>query len=365
MRYMLTSNNTLIVRGEASFRLLEGEASVLGAILERDRKIIVGRERQLPVEATTEADLEIRLGESSEIFEIEGSTIPASWQVAADALTEMKQGKVMVIGATDVGKSTLCTYLTNRLAARSLRLRVVDADIGQADIGPPTTMGSSVPTSSISSLSDLIPEALVFIGHTSPSQVEMQIVHGLQRLSSLTKDALTIINTDGWVLNREAISYKIKMIAAIEPDLVIALASGTELQPILSGSRAQSLGIDTAKEVLARSRSNRREIRISSYRRFLQGGRARTISLQGVTVSTPDGFPSPQGPESRLLNGLIVGLLGNEDYLIQIGVLMALENHALSVYCRTTEGARKVEVGYVKLSTDGTELGYFEPKEAH
>ncbi len=364
MRYLLTSNNTLIVRGEASFRLLDGEASVLGATLHRNTKLSVGRERQLPVEARTEADLEILLGKSGEIFEVEGSTIPASWQVAADALSEMKQGKVMVIGATDVGKSTLCTYLANKLAARRLSLRVVDADIGQADIGPPTTIGSSVPTTSLSSLVELLPEALIFIGHTNPRQVETKIIHGLQRLSNRGKDSLTIINTDGWVLDREAISYKIKMIAATEPDLVVALATGTELQPILSGSRAQSLSIDTAKDVLARSRSDRREIRSSSYRRFLRGGRARTIALRGVTVSTPVGFPPLQGPESRKLTSSIVGLLDDEDYLIQIGILMALEKDGLRVYCRTAEGARKVDVGYVKLSTDGTELGYFEPHEA-
>jgi polynucleotide 5'-hydroxyl-kinase GRC3/NOL9 len=308
--------------------------------------------------------LEIFLGKFSEIFEVEGSTIPASWQVAADALTEMKQGKVMVIGATDVGKSTLCTYLANRLAANGLSLRVVDGDIGQADIGPPTTIGSSVPTTWLSSLVDLLPDALIFIGHTNPSQVETKIINGLQRLANRGRDLLTIINTDGWVLDREAISYKIKMIAATEPDLVVALANGPELQPILSWSRAQSLSIETAKEVLARSRSDRREIRSSSYRRFLRGGRARTIALREVTVSTPVGFPAFQGPGGRKLMSLIVGLLDDDDYLIQIGILMALEKDALRVYCRTAEGARNVEVGYVKLSTDGTELGYFEPKEA-
>ncbi len=362
---MLGPNNTLIVRGPASVRLLGGEASVLGAPVEQDRKLVVRQEKQLPVEAKSEVDLEVLLGKSGEIFEIKGSAIPTSWKMAVDALTKMEQGKVMVIGATDVGKSTLCTYLANNLLGRGLNLRVVDADIGQADIGPPTVIGNSVPTASISSLVDLRPEALIFIGHTSPSQVETKLIQGIQRLSNREQDSLTIINTDGWVLDPEAISYKIKLIAAAGPDLVVGLATGTELQPILSGSGTQSLSIDTAKEVLARSRSNRREIRVASYRRFLEGGRTRTISLRGVSVSAPKGFPSIRGSERSELNGLVVGLLDDGDYMLRIGILMGFETDTARVYCGSAEGARKIEVGYVRLSTDGTELGYFEPRETH
>ena len=357
---MLAPNNTLIIRGPATFRLLDGDAEVLGTLLSRDRKLAIGREKQLPVEARTEVDLEILLGKSGEIFEIEGSTIPASWKMTAEALAEMEQGKVMVVGMTDVGKSTLCTYLTNNLLQRGLSSAVVDADIGQSDIGPPTTIGSSVPTASISSLVDLKPEAIIFIGHTSPSQVETKIIDGLKRLSNRRQDSLTIINTDGWVLDPEAISYKIRMIAATKPDLVVGLANGTELQPILSGSGARSLSIDTAKEVLARSRSDRREIRTASYRRFLEGASTRAVSLQGVSISTPKGFPQIQGSKARELSNLIVGLLNDDGYMLQIGVLMGLGNGTARVYSRSVEAVRKIEVGYVKLSTAGIELGYFE-----
>ncbi len=357
---MLAANNTLIIRGQASVRLREGEASVLGAPLETDRKLNVGQEKQLPVEAGTEADLEILLGKSGEIFEIEGSTIPASWHFAAEALAQMEQGKVMVLGATDVGKSTFCTYLANRMLEHSLKVRVVDADIGQADIGPPTTIGSSVPTAFLSSLVDLTPQALIFIGHTSPRQVETKLIQGIQRLCSLDHDSLTIINTDGWVLDLEAISYKVKMMVATEPDFVVGLAAGTELQPILSLSRTHLLRIDTAKEALERSRGNRRAIRSASYRRYLEGGRARTISLQGVSFLTPIGFPSIRAFASREFKGLVLGLLDDEGFLLQIGIFMGLQNDELRVCSKSVEGVRKIEVGYVKLSTDGAELEYSE-----
>lgn len=120
------------------------------------------------------------------------------------------------------------------------------------------------------------------------------------------------------------------------------------------------MNVEAAKEVLARSRSDRREIRFAGYRRSLEGGRTRTIPLRGVNITTPSGFPPIQGPESCELNNLIVGLLNSQGYLLQIGVLMCLKNEALRVYSKSVEGVRKIEVGYIKLSTDGTELGYFD-----
>ena len=360
MRYLLAPDGTLIVRGPASLRLLSGEATVLGAPLEHGRKLVVRQEKQLPIEAKSEVDVEIILGESGKIFEIEGGTIPASWRSAVEAIAEMAQGKVLVIGATDVGKSTLCTYLTNELLKRGLRLRLIDADIGQADIGPPTTIASATPAGFLSSLVDLNPDAMIFIGHTSPSQVETQLIEGIKRLGNQDQQSLTIINTDGWALDPEAILYKIKLITATEPDLVVGLATGTELQPILSGSRAISINVEAPEIVLTRSRSDRREIRIAGYRRFLDGGTTRTLPLRKVKVRMPKGFPPLQSRYSRELSNLIVGLLDEKGYLLQIGVLLDFGTGLLKVYSRPIEGVREIELGYVKLSTDGVELGYLE-----
>jgi polynucleotide 5'-hydroxyl-kinase GRC3/NOL9 len=362
MRQVLAPNNTLLIRGPAFIRLLNGDAEVLGGELRRNRELTIGRERQLAVEARTEAEFEIVLAKSGRTIEIEGSTIPESWRAAAEVMEEMNQGKVMVIGMTDVGKSTLCAYLVNRLLLRGLRLDIVDGDIGQSDIGPPTTVGASVPTTSVSSLLDLKADAIIFVGHTSPRQVQSKISGALKRLSDRRKDTLTIINTDGWVIDSDAISYKIRLINETKPDLVVALASESELQPILSGSRVQSVNVKTAKQVLTRSQSDRREIRRASYARFLEGARIRPIPLQEVTISTPRGSVQIDKLGTREANNLVVGLLNDEAYMLQIGILFGLTDLTAKVYCRSVENVRRIDVGYVKLSTKGTELGYFEPR---
>jgi len=361
MRYLLGSNRTLIVRGPASVRLLDGRGRILGAPLEHER-IIIRKEKQLPIEAITEIELEILRSELGTILEIEGSSIPASWNAAAETLAEMNGGRAVIVGAGDVGKSTLCTYLTNKLLERGLKLRVVDADVGQADIGPPTTVGSAVPSNRfISSLADLKPEALIFIGDTSPSRVENKLIKAIRRLADNQheKPAITIINTDGWTLDSYAILYKIKMISSIQPDLVLELSTGNELQPILSGSRARSLKVEAANEVLIRSRRDRRVIRTSGYRRFLNGASVRTLPLSEVEVLMPNGRTPLRAPFNPKLKNVIVGLLDENGYLNQIGILLGLEKTFVKLYSRPAD-VRRIELGYLKLSKGGSELGYVE-----
>jgi len=358
MRYLLGSRKTLIVRGPASIQLWAGHASALGAPLE-SRRLIVREEKQLPIETSSEADLDIVPGKSSNMFEVEGSTIPSSWHSALDAITEMKRGRIMIIGAADVGKSTLSTFLANGLLREGIGPRIIDADIGQADIGPPTTIASAFPTSYLYSLVDLAPSTMIFIGHTSPSHVQTKLLSGMIRLCDREERALTLINTDGWALDPEAILYKRELIETIHPDLVLGLATGSELEPILSKAGA-SMRIETPQLVLTRSQSDRRQIRTASYRRYLNGGRTTSFSKRNVRVKLPDALARSGSQRSSDLRNLIVGLLDNEGHLLQIGVLLDLEEETLRVYSRSVDRLSEVELGCVKLSTEGVEMGYLD-----
>jgi polynucleotide 5'-hydroxyl-kinase GRC3/NOL9 len=357
MRYELSPERTVILRGPASVVLLAGQATILCGPFLLHQKRIIGRQKQLPLETESQAELEIILGKGAEIFEIQGSTIPASWRLAAAALNEMREGKVIILGPTDVGKSTLCVYLANKLYECGRNLRIIDADIGQTDLGPPTTIGRAVLTQSIASLQDLNPDRRLFIGHISPDTVKRKLINGIQSLSPKSEKSLTIINTDGWITDVDAIAYKMDLVAEVNPDLILGLAFANELQPILAAVHTHSMKIDPAKAVLERSSIDRRSIRTDGYRRFLEGAVTSRIGLGNVQLS----FPHHLGPSvltrNRLRN-LIVGILDGAGYLIQIGILIDIEREELRIYSRPVEGFRKIEVGYVKLSTAGIETGF-------
>lgn len=70
--------------------------------------------------------------------------LPHSWQQACEPLTS-DPGIAMVIGASDSGKTTWVGLAARHLVqAGKLPAAIVDADVGQSTIGPPTTVALAV-----------------------------------------------------------------------------------------------------------------------------------------------------------------------------------------------------------------------------
>src|SRR5207245_11603279 len=104
-----------------------------------------------------------------------------------------------ILGDGGAGKSALCTYLANVRIGHRVRTSIIDGDVGQADIGPPTTTSSSTVSKHILNLQELRPERSYFIGDTSPSSVPDKLVNSIARLTDelSTGSDTTILNTDG------------------------------------------------------------------------------------------------------------------------------------------------------------------------
>ena len=123
--------------------------------------------------------------------------VPAA---ALDAATAARV--TLVIGVVDAGKTTLVTRLAAALASPGDLVGVVDADLGQSDIGPPTTVGLGLVHGAIDRLDQAEVVALEFLGVTSPAHCLRQTASATARL---VKHALEIgcrrvlVNTSGLV----------------------------------------------------------------------------------------------------------------------------------------------------------------------
>jgi len=358
MRYKLLAQRTLIVRGPALLALLSGHAQILGQSLKPEEKVVVAEQRQLPIESNNGAELEITLGKLGGLDEIGGSTIPPSWDSAVSALAEMQRGTVIVLGPTDVGKSTLCVYLLNRLGHTEQGVRIIDADIGQTDVGPPTSIALASPTQPVASLTELTPELALFIGHTTPSYVEAKLINGIRRLAAHEGAPLTVINTDGWVAEREAARYKISLISQVQPELVLGLACGDELQAILDTVQSHVMRVSAAENVLSRSRADRKMLRTWGYRRFLSGGETMKIPFSNVRFSAPKHFPAITAVNRSALRNLIIGIIDAAGYLTNIGILLDVEPDGVRIYSKQRDAISQIELGFVKLTPSGREIGF-------
>src|SRR5437870_7527267 len=92
--------------------------------------------------------------------------MPAPDDAALEAAARARV--TLILGTSDTGKTSLTARLAGALAARGQRVAVVDADVGQSEIGPPTTVGLGRVTGELARLADAEVLALEFVGDTSP-----------------------------------------------------------------------------------------------------------------------------------------------------------------------------------------------------
>lgn len=204
--------------------------------------------------------------------------ITSEWKQVAEVIgkTERHPKVVMVVGAVDTGKTTFCTFLSRTLFEQGLKVAVVDADLGQSDIGLPTTIGMGFVTKPIERLSEISPLASYFVGSVSPIGFLLPTVTGTklmtERALALGAEAV-IIDTDGLVHGGAGIALKQYTFELLRPTHVVLLQRKSEL----SIFRKQWEGILWTKvipvpvpeSVKEKSREQRRMFREQKFRDWL------------------------------------------------------------------------------------------------
>ena len=240
MKQTVEAGKTLLVNGPASVKVLTGKVEVFGYYIKESQSAIVREGKRLPFFAVEKTEFNVSLGPNAGVEEAEGSTVPASWNEPIQTILNLtkKPAVIMIVGKADSGKSSLCTYLVNKLVDGKRKVAVLDGDLGQSDIGPPCTVAYAATTKRVTELYEMKLSNAYFVGVTSPIQAVARTVDGLV---SLEREILekadadyVIINTDGWVEGEDAVGYKLQLINQLKPDLVIGIQSKEELKPLLS-----------------------------------------------------------------------------------------------------------------------------------
>ncbi|TMI76325.1 hypothetical protein E6H11_00825, partial [Candidatus Bathyarchaeota archaeon] len=228
------------------------------------------------------------------------------------------------------------------------KVGVVDADVGQAGIGPPTTISSSVVRTPIIGLQKAAAEVAFFIGDTSPSFVPDKVVALATRLKKrITSSAnVVLVNTDGWLAEFNAIRHKQLLLEEIQPDLVIGLSRSDDIiDHLLDRVKFASLKLPSSSFARVRSKEERKKAREAGYRRFLQ-------------VRMFDRLEQTVFPENRRFRGFVAGLLNQSEELLSIGRINQVKNGKVTVETKTNEMLTVLEIGNIALSSKYDEVGY-------
>ncbi len=145
-----------------------------------------------------------------------------------------KGRKVMVIGQVDTGKSTFCRQLAELALASGRKPAIVDSDVGQSWIGPPTTIGMKLVKENADPT--LFPDSFYFVGDITPERHILQSVVGTKRMVELAENAdadLIIIDTTGLVDRSIGRFLKFTKIDLIRPDNLVCFQRDKELEILI------------------------------------------------------------------------------------------------------------------------------------
>jgi polynucleotide 5'-hydroxyl-kinase GRC3/NOL9 len=354
LRQTIQPNKTLIVDGPASVQLVTGKAEVFGNPLKEMQRAVVREGKRTPFFVSETAVFEMVLGANAAVQEAEGSTVPESWNKPIQTVLglEKKPAVILVLGASDAGKSSFCTYMLNKMVGANCKVAVLDGDLGQSDIGPCASVGYAVATKPVSELYDLRLQNGYFIGVTSPAAATSKTLEGLTAMmnEACQRQAdYILVNTDGFVSGEAAISYKLSLIKELKPDVVVGVQMQDELEPLMSYLGGGGvLTVEPSPALSLRSAEKRKSLREMTYAKYLRKSKLQCYPLSQLTVEPKNAVPKSQEPEK----GVLVGLYGRGSRFLGIGVLRAVNigRRTLKVQTSVSSKPARLIIGKVLLN---------------
>jgi polynucleotide 5'-kinase involved in rRNA processing len=269
-------------------------------------------------------------------------------------LAVTRRGVTLLLGGLDTGKTSLARRILAAGVNAGAVVAIVDGDVGQSSVGPPATVGLRV----CRHPEDLTPESLssadhlFFAGSTSPQGHVLPLVAGTRLMVDRAREEgaeVVVVDTTGLVTGVYAQVLKYQKVGLVQPDLVIGLERGAELEPLLGIVRrffpAEVVTLPVHPEVVPTSVEQRALNREGSLRRYF------TEPLQRWRVKPTVFMPTlPALFDLKALDHLLVGLSDGKGGCLGIGYLEYLvEEGALRLVSPVREGPKALILGSVRL----------------
>lgn len=354
MQQTVQPNRTLLVDGPAFVQIMSGKAETFGKPLKETQRVMVRRGKRKPFYATEPLCLNLMLGANSAVKEVEGKTIPESWNKPIQHVQGLQKKPVLIIvmGATDSGKSSFCTYMLNKLVEGNHTVAVLDSDLGQSDVGPAGSVAYAIANKPVTELNNLRMENGFFVGATSPVNDAAKAIQGVL---SMVKEATEkqvdyiVVNTDGFITGEAAIRYKLNLIVELRPDALVILKVKDEMDKIMSylgGSGV--MAIETSPALNQRNPETRKVLREMTYAKYLKRAKLQCIPIGQLVIEPRNGVPKMVYTDK----GILVGLYGRGTKFLGIGILRAVNTTRKTLKIQTAVSTKPVRLVFGKVLLD-------------
>lgn len=269
-----------------------------------------------------------------------------------------RTGVVLLVGGIDTGKSTFGLELVKRAAAAGLPAALVDADIGQSTVGPPTTIGLKLCSDGdeVTRASVRAADALAFVGSITPPSFLLPLVTGTAKMVAQAKASgsrLIVVDSTGYVSGIGGQLLKFHKADALQPEVVIGFSRGGELEPVLGHARrftsSEVMELEVPGEVMPRSADDRTAYRERQFAAYFASGSSRWKIKPSVFMpALPPEF------DVAMLDGLVVGLDDGRGGCLGIGVLEYGDStDILKMVSPVRSGVKGLRLGSIKIDTTG------------
>jgi polynucleotide 5'-kinase involved in rRNA processing len=271
-------------------------------------------------------------------------------------------GVVLLLGALDTGKTTFGVELARRSVAAGISTAIVDADIVQSSVGPPTTVGLKFFHQMAEMTRESLREAdgLGFVGSLIPKGHLLPLVTSTSKLVTKAREAgteMVIVDTTSLVSGLYGQSLKFFKMDLVRPDFVVAFGRGGELEPLVGMAQrftpADVMELGVSRDVVVRSVEERMASREEQFAAYFATGTSRWRVRPTVFMpSLPPEF------DLALLEGLVVGMEDGKGNCVGIGVLeYEATEDILRMVSPVTEGVRGLRLGSIRMETSGRSRG--------
>ncbi|MHC4192766.1 MAG: Clp1/GlmU family protein [Planctomycetota bacterium] len=200
----------------------------------------------------------------------------------------MQEGICLVLGTADTGKTTLVESIAGHTAS-SQPVAVVDADIGQSHIGPPTTVGWALVDNPQVNLSQLAANGISFVGDVTPVGHLLQLTAAIAQCVRQAAEvaASVIVDTPGLVHGPAACALWWTVQRMLQPESILAVQRGDELNDVISGLQHLNLRLEPIQsppQIPSKSPQRRRGYRQKQFQSYFQDSHLYSISLSDISI---------------------------------------------------------------------------------
>ncbi|RLD15194.1 MAG: hypothetical protein DRI28_01325 [Caldiserica bacterium] len=275
---------------------------------------------------------------------------PSEEWVEIGELFERKGKKLLVIGASDSGKTSFLLFILNFLLKRGKKVGILDFDIGQSSIGPPTTVGFGLANKEVKSLGEIKPEKLYFVGSVSPKGHLLQMLIGVEKLTKESEkyriDYL-LVDTTGLVDGPVAEILKEAKIEIINPDFIILFEEKEERENLIKPflySEKEIIRLRPSPYVSQRNREERIKYRENRFKEYFKERKILKVifsekNLLGINLDYE--IPPP---------GTLISLLDRDRFCISLGIVKNLDRESSAMTIVVPASSHNKNIKFIKFS---------------